>query len=407
MSLGSDDSVLVIGGGQAGGWAVKTLRDEGFAGRVTLVTAEAHLPYERPPLSKAVLLGEVAAETTQLFPPDTYRELDVKLLTADPVVKLSLGERTVVTQSGAGLSYDRLILCSGGRPRRPGIRGVNLPGVYVLRTLEDAAALREEFKTAKRIAVIGGGWIGLETAAVARSLGIEVLLIESSDRLCARSVPSFISDVIHQFHLRSGVDIRLSTQLNEIAEGAGGGLLCRLDDGSDKLVCAVVIGVGLIPNDELARDAGLNTRNGVVVDEYCQTSDPFIFAAGDVALGPLMRAGEAVRLESWQNAQDQAIAAARNALGIKSSYRPLPWFWSDQHGLLIQTVGLIDDDARCVIRGSIRGSFVAFFLLDEKVVAAVGCNAPRDLRIAKRLIEKGRTISEFDLSDPSVSLSAI
>lgn len=407
MTSDSVRSVVVIGGGQAGGWAAKTLRDEGFAGRLTMVTAEPHLPYERPPLSKAVLLGETPSESTRLFPEGTYRDLDITVLRSDPAIKLSLEERRVLLDSGTRLDYDRLILCTGGRPMRPRIRGIDLPGVHVLRTLEDAENLGSTLKGARRIAVLGGGWIGLETAAAARALGVEVLLIESADRLCARSVPPCISDVIYKFHTASGVEIRLSTELREITESADGRLRCQLSDERDVAVCAVVVGVGLLPNDELASDAGLDTRRGILVDEYCRTSDPFVFAAGDVATGPLSLSDEKVRLESWQNAQDQAIAAGRNALGINSAYRPLPWFWSDQNGLMIQIVGLIDSRSRCVIRGSLNESFIAFFLADDKVVAAIGVNASRDIRVAKRLIESGRRVADVDLSNPEIRLTAL
>ncbi|MCD0505820.1 NAD(P)/FAD-dependent oxidoreductase [Bordetella petrii] len=312
MSVGA---IVIVGAGQAGGWAARTLRDAGYEGRVVLLGAEPHAPYERPPLSKAVLAGQAAPETTELFGAAALRELGVDFRPGAVARELRLREKTVVCADGPGVAYDKLLLCCGGRALVPALPGANLPGVHVLRTRDDALRLRQALGQGTRLAVVGGGWIGLEVAATARRMGCQVTVIEQAGRLCARSVMPGVSDALAELHRGHGVALRLGTGVAGILP-AGPDLALALSDDTVMAADAVVLGVGLQPNDELARAAGLACEGGVLVDEYCRTSAPDVYAAGDVAVMQVAAAGRRLRLESWQNAQDQGAAAARACSGL-------------------------------------------------------------------------------------------
>lgn len=368
------DRVVVIGAGQAGGWAAKTLRDEGFAGEVVLVGEEAHPPHERPPLSKDVLVGSKPPESTYLWPDG----LDVDFRPKTRAVALDRAAHRVELADGSSLAYDKLVLATGARVRR-----LDHPGALYLRTIEDALALRAALLRQGRVGVIGGGWIGLEVAAAARRLGCAVTVVELGPRLCARVVPPVLSDYLKRLHERHGVEIRLGTAEPPEAD-------------------TIVVGVGVVPNVELAEAAGLAVANGIAVDAFGATSDPDIYAAGDVA------SRDGVRLESWANAQNQAIAAAKSLLGRKTPYDEVPWFWSDQYDVNLQLVGLPKAGHEIVQRGRAEDDrFSLFFLEEGRLAAAASVNAPRDLRIARRLIELGRAVDRAALADEARPLQAL
>jgi 3-phenylpropionate/trans-cinnamate dioxygenase ferredoxin reductase subunit len=402
------DTVAIVGAGQAGGWAAQTLRKEGFAGRVVLIGAETHPPHERPPLSKAVLAGEVAPESVWLQKPQAFDALALDWRPGVRAARIDRAGRRLELAGGQTLAYDKLILCTGGRARPLPVPGAELPGVFSLRTIDDALALAPRLQPGQTIAVIGGGWIGLEVAATARGKGAEVVVVETQGRLCERTVPAEISAHLLALHRAHGTQVLLGTGLGAIEPAEPGRLVVRLGDGS-RLACdTVVVGIGMLANDELARAAGLACDGGVLVDAQCRTSDPDILAAGDVAVATNPWAGRRIRLESWQNAQDQGIAAARTALGLAVDYRPLPWFWSDQHGMNLQIVGLPRAAQRCVARGTPGvGSFLLFYLEGELIQAAVGANAARDLRFARRLIEQRRPVDPERLADLGVPLAKL
>jgi 3-phenylpropionate/trans-cinnamate dioxygenase ferredoxin reductase subunit len=366
--------VLVIGAGQAGGWAAKTLREEGFGGEIVLVGEEAHPPHERPPLSKEVLLGLKPAESTYLWPGGLAVDFRPRLR----AVAIDRSARQVALSDGARLAYDRLVITTGARVRR-----LDRPGAHYLRTIEDAAALRAALLRGGRVLVIGGGWIGLETAAAARKLGCAVTLVESAERLCARVLPPILSDYLKRLHERHGVELRLGTAATPEAD-------------------TVVVGIGVVPNVELAEAAGLAIANGIAVDAFGATSDPDIYAAGDVA------SRDGVRLESWANAQNQAIAAARSLLGRPTAHDEVPWFWSDQYDVNLQLAGLPSPGQEIVQRGrSEEDRFTLFFLAGGRLAAAAAVNNGRELRIAKRLIEAGRPVDPGALADESRPLQAL
>jgi 3-phenylpropionate/trans-cinnamate dioxygenase ferredoxin reductase subunit len=402
----ADATIAIVGAGQAGGWAAQTLRKEGFAGRLVLIGDELHPPHERPPLSKAVLAGEAAPESTQLTKPEAFEALALEWRPGAQVARIDRGAKRLELAGGEMLAYDKLILCTGGRARTLSVPGADSAAVYALRRIDDALALAPMLEPGRRVVVIGGGWIGLEVAATARRKGADVVVVEAQLRLCERTVPPEVSEHLLALHRSHGVRVILGASVASITSNADGHSIITLAD-SQTLECdAVVAGVGLVPNDELAREAGLECDGGVVVDSQCRTSDPNILAAGDVAVTPNPWAGRRLRLESWQNAQEQGIAAARSALGLPVDYQPLPWFWSDQYGMNLQIYGFPLPSHRVVVRG-VPGSesFVLLYLDGDVVKAALGPNCAKDLRFARRLIEQRKPIDPQRLGDVAVPMS--
>ena len=400
------DTIVIVGTGQAGGWAAQTLRKEGYTGKIVLVGDEAHIPYERPPLSKAVLSGEAPAESTYLIKKEAFDELALDWRPGVRVTAIERAPRRVRLSEGEPIAYGKLILCNGGRARTLQVPGADLPGVHTLRNIEDARALGRALLPGKRLVVVGGGWIGLEVAATARRKGMDVTVVEAMHRLCERTVPSEISEYLSGLHAKHGTAVILGTGVSGFSRDARGMLTVSLSGGRELLCDAVVVGIGLIPNDELAREAGLECDGGVLVDAQCRTSDADIFAAGDVASWHCAWAGRRMRLESWQNAQEQGIAAARAALGLEVEHQPLPWFWSDQYDANLQIYGMPTPSHRVVVRGAPESdSFVLFYLDGNVVSAAVGPNSAKDLRFARRLIEQRKVIDPERLADPQVPMS--
>jgi 3-phenylpropionate/trans-cinnamate dioxygenase ferredoxin reductase subunit len=401
-------TIAIVGAGQAGGWAAQTLRSEGFKGNIVLIGDETHRPYERPPLSKAVLSGDAHVDTTSLVKPEAFDLLNIDWRPNVSATAIDRSARQLHLTRGAPVHYDKLILCSGGRARRLNIPGADLPGVFTLRSIEDSMALGAALTPGKRLLIVGGGWIGLEVAATARKKGMDVTVVEAMDRLCERTVPPGMSNYLLQLHTSHGVEFVLGAGVNQLARNAQGALTATLGDGRELTCDAVLIGVGLVANDELAREAGLTCDGGVSVDAQCRSSDPDILAAGDVAAWHCEWAGRRMRLESWQNAQEQGIAAARAALGIEVNHQPLPWFWSDQYDINLQIFGMPALSHQTVVRGDQRSrSFVMFFLDDGMVVAALGPNAAKDLRFARRLIERRTRVDPIQLADTSVPLAKL
>jgi 3-phenylpropionate/trans-cinnamate dioxygenase ferredoxin reductase subunit len=400
-------SIVIVGAGQAGGWAAKTLRAEGYEGRIVLIGDEPHPPHERPPLSKAVLSGAAEPHTVHLFKEEEFAKLGVEFRNDARVTAIDRAAKRVVLESGDAVSYDRLILATGSRVRRLQVPGGDSPRVLYLRSIQDAIDLRARMAACGHLVVIGAGWIGLEVAATARKAGIAVTVLEAFDRVCARAVPPEVSRHLLELHERNGVQVRLGQGVKSIATSADG-VVVTLADDSTVAGDLVVAGVGVIPNVELAQAAGLAVDNGIVVDECGRTSDPDIFAAGDCANMPLGCLGRRTRLESWANAQNQAIAAAKAALGHAVCYDELPWFWSDQYDLNLQILGMPAAWSEPVVRGDVaRGSFSLFYLEEGRIVAIVSLNAPRDLRAAKKLVQNRTVVRPEDLANPAVALQRL
>lgn len=400
--------IAIVGAGQAGGWAAQTLRKEGFNGRVLLLGDEPHPPHERPPLSKAVLSGEATPDSTRLQKTEAFAALGLDWRPGARVARIDRSAKRIELASGEAIAYDKLILCTGGRARRLSAPGAESIAVHTLRTIDDALALAPMLAPGRRVVVIGGGWIGLEVAATARKKGADVVVVEAQSRLCERTVPREMSEHLLALHQSHGTRVLLGAAIKSLAAGADGGCVVTLSDGEALACDAVVAGIGMLPNDELARDAGLACDGGVLVDAQCRTSDPDIFAAGDVACTPNPWAGRRLRLESWQNAQEQGIAAARSALGLEVDYQPLPWFWSDQYEMNLQIYGIPTPMHRVVARGAPgSASFVLFYLDGDVVQAALGPNSAKDLRFARRLIEQRKPVDEQRLADPSFPMAKL
>ncbi|MGB6103867.1 MAG: FAD-dependent oxidoreductase [Pusillimonas sp.] len=433
--------VVIVGAGQAGGWAARTLREEGYQGSIVLIGDEAHAPYERPPLSKEILLGASAPEQLTLVPEEELLSLQVEARFGVRVSRIDRERKRVFLASvqqlaglggamdGGGdaepLDYDALVLCTGGRARCLPIEGSGDERVHTLRTLDDALRLRAALTGAPGpVLVIGGGWIGLEVAASARQLGCEVTLVECADRLCQRSVAPDVSMALLNLHAANGVQVMLGAGVSalsacpadgrpahsrEAREEAGPAVLeATLTNGQSLHVAHVVMAAGLVSNDEQAAEAGLVCRNGIVVDDRCRSSDPAIYAAGDVAVTETAVDGVHMRLESWQNAQDQGMAAARAILGKDVNYRPTPLLWSQQFDQFIQIAGYVNDAVLTAIRELPGGGSIRFYLDGEETVCgAIGMNAGRDWRFARQLAERRQRVSPAALADLGQTLKTL
>jgi 3-phenylpropionate/trans-cinnamate dioxygenase ferredoxin reductase subunit len=383
--------MVIVGAGEAGTRAAFALREEGYAGPVSLIGAERHLPYERPPLSKDAM-ALAGAGMKVIADAGRFEQAGIRLVLSAAAISIDRAARKVELESGASLSYDRLLLATGARPRRLAMAENSRRCVY-LRTHDDAEAIRAHLRPDARIAVIGGGFIGLELAAAARMRGCAVTVIEAEKRLLTRAVPAEIAAVLHEVHVKSGIDIRCGAAVTTIVDH-GDSVSIALADGASIDADACIVGIGAIPNTDLAERAGLAVENGVRVDERMATSDPHIFAAGDCCSFPLgVYAGRRVRLEAWRNAQDQGNLAARNMLGRQEDFAAIPWFWSDQFDLSLQIAGLVAEGVETVRREIGEGAFILFHLAaDGRLVAASGIGlgnaVARDIRLAEMLIAK-------------------
>ncbi len=398
------EKIVVIGAGQAGFSLVESLRKQGHTGPITLIGEESAPPYQRPPLSKAYLLGDMAVERLFLRPESFYADYDIELLTGTRVNAIDSNAKTIALGNGGTLEYDKLALTTGAIPNRlPAGIGGNLAGVHVVRTLADTDAMQPEFRTGARVLIIGGGYIGLEAAAVACKLGLKVTLVEMADRILQRVAAKQTSDYFRALHASHGVEILEGVGLTRL-NGDTRVTSATLTDGSTLEVDFVIVGVGVQPDIALAETAGLTIENGIKTNSRCQTSDPHIFAAGDCASFP--HQGAQIRMESVGNAIDQAQAAASAMLGNAVEYSPKPWFWSDQFDVKLQIAGLNTGYDKVVTRGA--GSEVSFWYYQgDKLLAVDAMNDPRSYMIGKRLIEAGKSPDAAIIADLSSDLKSL
>ena len=395
---------LIIGGGQAGLSAAAELRKRKYDAPVAILSAEAAIPYQRPPLSKAYLSGETPVDRLWLKPESWYESADVAVRTGVTAAAIDRGASEVITEDGERLGYDHLILATGGRARRIALPGADLPGVFVLRTLDEADALSQALKTANRLVIIGAGYIGLEVAASARKRGHEVTVLEAAERPMARTASALLSGWFGAVHRGYGVDLRVNAPVEAIL-GEAQVRAVRLADGEEIAADLVLVAAGLTPNTELAEAAGLACEDGVLVDAATRSEDPRIQACGDVARFELKRYGRSVRLESVQNAIDQAKAAAAAICGAAQTYDPVPWFWSDQYELKLQIAGLIEGADTQVRRGDPEeGKFALFHLKDGALIAVEAVNAAPEYMAGQRMIANGARPDPARLRDTSVAM---
>lgn len=400
-------SIVILGAGQAAAQTIETLRRRGHDGPITLVGDEPYLPYQRPPLSKKYFAGSLERDRLFIRHAAYYAEHRVDLRLGRRATSIDRKERRVLLDDGASLPWDSLVLATGSRARRLTVPGSELAGIHYLKTLADADCLREEARPGRRAVVVGGGYIGLEVAATCRELGVEVTVLEMADRVMSRVVCETVSRYYEAEHARHGVDIVLQTRLQEFLGDARGGrvraVLC--EDGSEFPADFVVVGVGVLAEDQLARAAGIECSNGIVVDEYCRSSDPDIYAVGDCSFHPSLRYGVRVRLESVDNAFEQANSAALNILGVPTVHDKVPWFWSDQYHHKLLIVGLSQGHDRIVLRGEpARHAFSACYLRDGELIAIDTVNNARDQMAARKLIAARFRPDPARLADPAIPL---
>lgn len=405
--MGSGGDIVIVGAGQAGAWAATTFRDEGYDGRVVLIGDEPHIPYERPPLSKGLLAGTQEIDTCWIKPIDHYAVAEIELWLNRSVETIHREKKEVRLSDGERIEYDRLVLATGTRPRQLTVPGSDMPAIHYLRTIDDSLASKKRLIPGTRVSLIGGGYIGLEVAATAVELGCHVTVIEALLEILTRAMPPELSRVIADRHRRRGVIIETNLAVEEFEEFQGD-IRINCTGGRAFDTDLVVVGIGVVANAEIAETAGIRCNDGVIVDEFGRTSETSVFAVGDVTrhFNPLL--GRRIRLESWQNAQNQAIVIARNMLGSNKPYAEIPWFWSNQFDMNIQSVGHPETWDQVVFRGEATGDqFSVFSLLDGVVVSAHAINAPRDIRYARQMVADRTRPDLRHLADLDVPLKQL
>lgn len=398
--------VVIIGGGQAGGETAAELRRKGYEGKITLVADEPYVPYKRPPLSKTYLAGTAKVESLYVMAQAALEKANIEFISGVRAQRIDRAAKKVTLADGRELAYDKLMIATGGRPRELNCPGADLPGIFMLRGIADVDAIREKFGEGKRLVIVGGGYIGLEVAAVATKAGLNVTVLESMPRVLQRVTAPEMSAFYERVHKEAGVDVRTGVLLTGFAQKdgalevqmAGGGISADL----------VIVGIGLVANTEVAAEAGLEIDNGVVVDEFTRTSDRDIHAAGDCTNHPSEFLGRRVRLESVQNAMEQGRAAALNILGVETKYANVPWFWSDQYELKLQMVGMSQGYDQVVLRGDPKGrSFGAFYLKQGQIIAADMVSRLKEFMVAKKFVAEKLALNPEQLADESIDLKSL
>ena len=404
----STKRVVIVGASHAGAGAALHLRRLGWEGNILIIGGEQHLPYQRPPLSKDYLKGNKAVEDFLVRPAAAYANADISLMLGSRVVAIDPEGRRVSTDEGDAFRYDKLLLATGAVPRRLNIPGADLEHVYYLRTVEDVDRIRLQAESGQRAVVIGGGYIGLETAASLRMMGLEVTVLEAMPRVLQRVSGEVISGFFERLHREHGIEVHTGAVVSALhGELSVSGV--ELEGGDTLAADLVVIGVGVIPSIELAEDAGLATGDGIEVDASARSSDPHIWAAGDCASIVHPRYPGRLRLESVQNANDGALVAAQSMLGNEVVYDALPWFWSEQFDVRLQIAGLTRDYDSVVVRGDpTAGShFAVFYLKGEALVAVEAVNSPREFMFGKKVIAAGACVDIDRLPDTDIPITEL
>lgn len=397
-------AIVIVGAGHAAGQAAASLRQEGYEDEIVIIGDEAHVPYQRPPLSKAYLSGEQGIERVYLRPEKFYADKNVTVKTDTAVTAIDTAAKTVSTDAGETIAYEHLLIATGGRPRKLNVPGGDLGGIHYLRTIADVDAIRDDFAEGKKLVIVGGGYIGLEVASVAVKYGLEVHVLEMEERILQRVTTPAMSAYYHQLHTGRGVHLHTSTTVTGFS---GKGSVSAVECGDESIPAdLVIVGIGIVPNTEIAEAAGIACDNGIVVDDHCRTSAPDVYSAGDCTNHPNPLLDRRLRLESVPNAMEQARVVAANMTGGDKVYASIPWFWSDQYELKLQMVGFSSDGDSHVIRGDMDANeFAVFYLKDGKVVAADAVNSPKEFMICKQLI--GKEVDAAALADPESDLKAL
>ncbi|GAK46310.1 FAD-dependent pyridine nucleotide-disulfide oxidoreductase [Tepidicaulis marinus] len=400
------DHVVIVGAGHAAGQAAASLRQEGYEGAITMIGNEPYIPYQRPPLSKKFLAGEIGIDRVYFKPPEFYEKENVTVKLGTRVTEIDRNAKTVHTDKGETLTYSKLLLTTGSRARELNLPGFDLEGVFYLRNVGDVEGIQSYFNKGGKCVIVGGGYIGLEVAAVAAKHGIDVTVLEMAPMVMARVVDPIVSRFYERVHREEGVKIVTGAAVSGF-EGKNGQLTkVTCADGTAHEADFVVVGVGILPNVELAVEANLKVENGIAVDECCRTSDPDIYAAGDCTNHPNPLLGERLRLESVHNALEQAKTAAAAICGKEKPYAQIPWFWSDQYDLKLQIVGLSAGYDQAVVRGNPDEgrSFAVFYLKEGRLIAVDAINRAPEFMMSKQLIAKGVSIPAEKLRDESINM---
>ncbi|WP_297352489.1 FAD-dependent oxidoreductase [Paraburkholderia sp.] len=411
MKTAERGAMVIVGAGQCGARTAQALRDNGWEGDITLLGNEGLAPYDRPPLSKGVLLGQKTVTQCALYDDAFYRDNRIDLRVDAQVAAIDRVERRVVLGEGRSVSYRRLLIATGAQPRRLPVPGATLAGVHVLRSVPDALSIVGELAPGQRIAVVGAGFIGLEVAATAIARGCEVVVIEAASRALMRAVPEIVAGYLVERHRQMGVEVRFAVQVDQVLGSTRVSGL-RLSDGTTLECDAVVVGIGVTPRTALAEAAGIDVADGIAVDDTLRTNDPYIFAAGDVCSFPHRLFRRRIRLECWKNAEDHARVVARNMLEYGETYSAVPWFWSDQFDMTIQIAGMPAFGTTSVVRETGSASKV-FFALDGDgiLVGASGVGQAseisREVRIAQELIARRARVEPAVLADRSAKLKSL
>jgi len=408
VSTDEINRVIIIGAGQAGGETAQRLRQAGFSGDITLIGEEPNAPYQRPPLSKAYLKGEYDMDRLLLRPASVYAEENITLLTSLRAVWIDRANKKVRVEGGRELPYDALVLATGARPRKLPLVGADLDGVHLFRTAADADALRPRMVSGAKLVVVGAGYIGLEAAAVARQLGVDVTVIETAVRPLARVTSPEVAGFFLDEHTRQGVRFVLGGQ-PALIKGREHVTGVALSDGVEVPADIVIAGIGITPEITLAQQCGLTIENGIVTDRQCRASDPAIYAIGDCAARPIVNFEQRVaRLESVHNAVEGAKIVAATITGSKPHAEEAPWFWSDQYDLKLQIAGLFQGYDNVVLRGVMADrAFAAFYYKGPKLIAVDAVNRPAEYLGAKMLIQTGRSVAPSDLEDESRTMKEL
>lgn len=397
---------VVIGAGQAASQLVASLRAEGYGAAITVIGDEAFPPYQRPPLSKKFLSGEMEEDRLYIKPPEFYAQANATLVLNARATAVDLDAKRVTLADGATFAYETLVFATGSRVRKLTVPGADLAGIFYLRGIADVKAIQPHFSAGKRLVVVGGGYIGLETAAVAAKRGLQVTVVEALERCLQRVTSQQISDFYEGVHRAEGVTILTRTGVHGFSQGEGGSLIVHTANG-DIPADLVVAGIGILPEQELAQAAGLVCDNGIVVDEFARASDPSVYAAGDCANHPNPLLGRRLRLESVQNAIDQAKAAALAITGKPKPYAEVPWFWSDQYDLKLQIAGLSAPGDEVVLRGDpATRKFAAFYLREGHVAAVDAVNAAPEYMIGRMMIAQKKSVEAAKLADLSIPMKS-
>lgn len=396
--------IVIIGAGHAAGQAAASLRQAKFEGPITIIGDEAHAPYQRPPLSKQYLAGTQLADKVYLRAEKFYADKDIQLMLDTRATQIDPSTKTINLDNGETIAYEKLLISTGSRPRKLSIEGSDLSGIHYLRTMDDVDGIRADVKPGANLVIVGGGYIGLEVAAVGIELGMNVHVLEMEERILQRVTTPEMSAYYHKLHTDRGVHIHTQTGVT----GFSG------NDSVEKVLCGdenfdadiVIVGIGIIPNIEIAEEAGIHCDNGIVVDDHCRTSDPDIYAAGDCTNHPNPLMNKRLRLESVPNAMDQARVSTANMLGDDKVYAAIPWFWSDQYELKLQMVGFSADGDSQVLRGDMdTHQFAIFYLKEGKVVAADAVNSPKEFMLCKQMI--GKSADPAQLANPETDLKSL